>query len=256
MTKARPLWPRFLWGAEPMQQSIPWRALRAALSLPGLVLAGSMVGFGGFAHDAGWNFLEVVLATTLIWALPAQVILIGSLASGAGLAATLAVVSISSIRLLPMVCSLLPQLRREGTRLLTLVAASHYVAQTVWILGLLNVPKVEREERMPFFFWMANLTILLSLVGCYVGYELAGQLPRPLATALLMLTPISFLLSTAATATRFDTALAFALGLALLPVVHVASPYLGLATWDLLITGLLAGVTAFVAGQLRERRAA
>ena len=237
-----------------MQQSIPWRAVRATLSLPGLVLAGSMVGFGGLAHDAGWTFLDVALATTLIWALPAQVILIGSLASGAGIAATLAVVSISSIRLLPMVCSLLPQLRREGTRLLTLVAASHYVAQTVWILGLLNLEKVEREERMPFFFWMANLTILLSLAGCFAGYHLAGQLPRPFAVALLMLTPISFLLSTAKTATRFDTTLAFALGLALLPLAHELAPLVGLGTWDLLITGLVAGGLAFSAGRLRERR--
>lgn len=238
-----------------MQPSIPWRALRATLSLPGMVLAGSMVGFGGFAHDAGWTYFDVALATSLIWALPAQVILIGSLASGAGIAATLAVVSISSIRLLPMVCSLLPQLRREGTRLLTLVVASHYVAQTVWILGLLNLEKIEREERMAFFFWMANLTVLLSLAACFAGYQISGQLPRPFAVALLMLTPVSFLLSTAKTATRFDTGLAFALGLALLPIAHEVAPLLGLGTWDLLITGLVAGGLAFTAGHFRERRA-
>src|SRR5690349_7374785 len=104
---------------------------RAAVSLPGLVLLGSMVGFGGFAKGAGWGQLEVLLATIVIWALPAQVILIGTLSSGAGVVAALAAVSISSIRLLPMVCSILPSIRRRDTGLPTMILASHFVAQTV-----------------------------------------------------------------------------------------------------------------------------
>ena len=235
-------------------------ALRAALSLPGLVLLGSMVGFGGFTHDAGWTLFETVLSTAVIWALPAQVILVGSLAGGTGVIAALAAVSISSIRLLPMVCSILPVVRGSRTRLWTQVVASHFVAQTVWILTLLRAESIEREKRMVFYFWMAGFTVGLSMAGCAIGWMLAGHLPHPLAIALLMLTPVSFLLSTEKTAKGFELKLAFFLGLVLLPVVHIIAPRLGLGSWELLLTGLLAGSLAFATGhrhrRARERRAA
>lgn len=102
-----------------------------------------------------------------------------------------------------------------------------------------------------FFFWMANLVVLLSLCGAVAGWLLAGRLPRPLDIALLILTPVSFLLSTEKTATRFDMKLAFALGLGLLPVAHELAPLLGLGAWDMLATGVLAGGVSFLAGRAR-----
>ena len=226
-------------------------ALRASLTLPGLVLIGSMVGFGSLARDAGWSLFEMTLASVVIWALPAQVILIGALASGAGVAAALVAVSLSSIRLLPMVCSILPVVFRPGTSLFTRMAASHYVAQTVWVLTLLNADRLARDERPAFYFWMANLVVFLSVCGGVVGWFLAGRLPRPLDIALLMLTPVSFLLSTEKTAARFDMKLAFALGLLLLPVAHELAPLVGLGEWDMLIAGVVAGGVAFLAGRAR-----
>jgi predicted branched-subunit amino acid permease len=227
-------------------------ALRASVSLPGLVLIGSMVGFGSLARDAGWGVFEMVLASLVIWALPAQVILIGALASGAGIVAALAAVSISSIRLLPMVCSILPVVFRPGTPLITRLAASHYVAQTVWVLTLLNADRLHREHRPSFYFWMANLVVLLSLCGGVAGWFLAGRLPRPLDVALLILTPVSFLLSTEKTAVRFDMKLAFALGLALLPVTHELAPLAGLGDWDMLIAGSVAGSSAYLIGRAKD----
>jgi predicted branched-subunit amino acid permease len=228
--------------------------LRAALSLPGLVLLGSMVGFGGFAHGAGWTLLDTLLSTAIIWALPAQVILVGSLAGGTGVVAALVAVSLSSVRFVPMVCSILPMIRHpKGPRLWIEIAASHFCAQTVWILTLLNAEKLPRDRRTAFYFEMAVLTVAVSLVGCAIGWLIAGRLPRPLDIALLMLTPVSFLLSTEKTAKGFDLKLAFALGLVLLPLVHVVAPRLGLGSWELLLTGLLAGSLAFAAGSWGAR---
>jgi len=195
---------------------------------------------------------DTLFASAVIWALPAEVILIGALTSGAGVPAALAAVSISSIRLLPMVCSVLPLLKGPRTRMLTQVLASHYVAQTVWILSLLHLDRIERESRPRFYFWMVNVTVLISLAGCAAGWCLAGRLPRPLDLALLMLTPVSFLLSTEKTAKTFELKLAFVLGLGLLPLAHELAPLVGLASWDLLITGLAAGGVAFAAGLLRD----
>ena len=185
---------------------------------------------------------ETLFASALIWALPAQVILIGALASGAGVAAALVAVSLSSIRLLPMVCSILPVVFGPGTPLITRMAASHYVAQTVWVLdapqcgpprpgpapGLLFL---DGEPRRPPEPLPAPSPAGSWPAGC----------PVPLDIALLMLTPVSFLLSTEKTATRFDMKLAFALGLGLLPVAHELAPLLGLGAWDMLVDRVLAG---------------
>src|SRR5262245_40753350 len=128
-------------------------ALRAAFSLPGLVLLGSMVGFGGFAHGADWTLVDTMLSTAIIWALPAQVILVGSLASGTGILAALVAVSLSSVRFVPMVCSILPMIRHpKSPKLWIEVAASHFCAQTVWVLTLLNAEKLPRDRRMVFYF--------------------------------------------------------------------------------------------------------
>lgn len=219
-------------------------AFRACFRLPGWVLAGSMVGFGGLAHDVGWTVWDVVLATVFIWALPAQIILINMQAAGAGILTLLMAVSLSSVRLMPMVCSILPQLRGAKTRLLTLVAASHFVAQTVWILSLLNLPDVPRSARLLFYFVLSFVSVLFSLAACLAGFGLSGFLPKPLAVGLLILTPASFLFSTEKTAGLFRPA--FWLGLFLLWPVHE-----GLARWqaesfDLIATGLLAGGIAFL----------
>jgi predicted branched-subunit amino acid permease len=212
-----------------------------------------MVGFGGFAHGAGWTLTETLLVSVVVWALPAQIILVGSLASGAGIAATLAAVSNSSIRLLPMVCSILPVIRGPRTRLLPQILASHFLAQTIWILTLLNAEKIERERRMAFYFWLSGFTVSFSTLAAALGWQVAGHLPRPLDIALLMLTPISFLLSTEKAATTFDLKLAFAFGLLLLPPIHAVLPLVGLESWDLLVTGALAGGAAHGLARLREK---
>jgi predicted branched-subunit amino acid permease len=230
-----------------------WAALRATSGVAGLSLAGSQIGFGAFANGAGLSLFEVVFITVVIWALPAQVILIGALSTGIGTGAALAAVSISSIRLLPMVCSILPLARSPRMRLWQSLVASHFVAQTVWILGFLHLHDIEREQRPSFFFAVSAILVLSSIVFAALGWYVAGALPFPLAVALLMLTPASFLLLTEKAARRKEEKLAMLLGILLLPLVHETAPLIGLGDWDLLITGLVGGTAAFAAGLFLER---
>jgi hypothetical protein len=48
-----------------------------------LVLLGTYVGIGALAHDYGFSIGWVLLSTVLVWAGPAQVIIISALGSGA-----------------------------------------------------------------------------------------------------------------------------------------------------------------------------
>ena len=48
-----------------------------------LVLIGTYVGIGALAHDYGFSLGWALLSTLLVWAGPAQVILVSALGSGA-----------------------------------------------------------------------------------------------------------------------------------------------------------------------------
>src|SRR4026209_1617336 len=70
------------------------------------VLVGNYVGMGALAHEVGFSFWWMALCTLLIWAAPAQVILISTLNTAALFEVALAV-TLSSARFLPMVAAIL-----------------------------------------------------------------------------------------------------------------------------------------------------
>ena len=89
---------------EDEQSSLAWfgRGMRGIFSLPAFILMLSFVGFCSLTAQAGIPVQQVVFMTGIVWALPAKVILVGSMMSGANLAAAFLAVSLSSVRLMPM----------------------------------------------------------------------------------------------------------------------------------------------------------
>ena len=88
-----------------------FRGVRAAFSVPGLILASAFVGFAGLAREAGLTLAETVFMTGVVWALPGKVVLVGAILSGASLPAAAFAVALSSVRLMPMVVALVPEMR-------------------------------------------------------------------------------------------------------------------------------------------------
>ena len=84
----------------------------------------------------------------------------------------------------------------------------------------------------------------------FVGYYLAAELPPLLAGALLFLTPMSFLLSTARNAKAMMDKLALVLGLLLGTILTATHVQL-----DLMWTGIGGGTLAYVIHRLREATA-
>ena len=68
------------------------------------VLVGNYVGLGALAHEVGFSFWWMALSTMLIWAAPAQVILVSTLTTASLWEVALAV-TLSSVRFLPMVAA-------------------------------------------------------------------------------------------------------------------------------------------------------
>src|SRR6476659_1355462 len=87
-----------------------WRSVMA------YVLIGTYIGIAALAHDFGFSLWWLAASTVLVWAGPAQVILVSALGAGATPLETALAVGLSSVRLLPMVIPLLPLIKQPRTR--------------------------------------------------------------------------------------------------------------------------------------------
>jgi predicted branched-subunit amino acid permease len=186
-------------------------------------------------------------STVLVWAGPAQVILITALGAGATPLETALAVSLSSVRLLPLVISLLPLINHPRTRHRDLILPAHFTAVSLWIEALRLLPALPRENRIPFANGLGLSFMLAALAGTGFGYYLATSLPPWLTAGLLFLTPMSFLISTTRNCRFLADWLALALGLLLGPLLAWQKLEL-----DILWSGLAAGSAAYGIHRLRE----
>jgi predicted branched-subunit amino acid permease len=221
----------------------------AARSVFLFVVFGTYVGIGALAHDLGFALPWALGTTLFVWAAPNQVILISALGAGmAPLAAALAV-SLSGVRLLPMVVALLPLIKTPGVRTRTLIVPAHLTAISVWIEGLRLLPGIERARRIAFYNGLGVGLLVSASAGTATGFYLAANLPVLFAAALLFLTPASFLVSVYASSRFMVDRLALGLGLAVGGALALANVAL-----DLVWTGIVAGTLAWLVDRMRSRR--
>jgi predicted branched-subunit amino acid permease len=218
-----------------------WRSVMA------YVLIGTYIGISALAHDFGFSVWWVIASTCLVWAGPAQVILVSALGVGAAPVEVALAVSVSSARLLPMVISLLPALRSPGTPTHRLLLPTHLTAVTMWIEAQRLLPSIPHERRIPFANGLGLSFMAAAHVGTVIGFYLADSLPPLLTAGMLFITPMSFLISTTRNCRLLADWLALALGLVLGPLL--AWQQVGL---DVLWTGLGAGTVAYGVHRLRE----
>ncbi|WP_159951255.1 AzlC family ABC transporter permease [Rhizobium sp. 18065] len=215
--------------------------MRGLFSLPAIILMVSFVGFSAFALESGISRSEAMFMTAMVWALPAKMILIGTMTGGANLLAVFLAVSLSSIRLMPMVASLVPEMRTSRTPTWLLLLLSHFVAITAWVFAMGRFKDVPREGRVAFFagFGITLVTVNTALVG--VCYGLVAAFPPVVAAVLFFLTPVYFIASIWATGHQSVVKIAFVIGVVSGPVLALAVP-----GFDILIAGLGGGTVAYL----------
>jgi AzlC protein len=210
------------------------------------VLFGTYIGIGALAHDFGFSLGWIVLSTMLVWAAPAQVILISTLGSASLIEVALAV-GLSSVRFMPMVVALLPMLKDANTRPRHLILPAHLTAISAWVEAMRLLPGEPRAHRIAFFNGLATGLISSALAGGAIGFYMAAEVPTVFAAGLLFLTPLSMLMSITRNSAALLDRLALALGLVIGPLI--AATKIGL---DLMWTGIIAGTIAYVVHRLRE----
>lgn len=226
-----------------------WRGMRETPLVPALILAFSFIGFGALTRETGLSLFDTLFMSVFIFALPGQVVLVDEMARGASMLTAALAVTATAVRLLPMTIALLPVIRdRGGPKWLEWLSA-YYIAITVWVEALRRAPHQPRRDRAAYTLGISGLLLVSSSTGGVIGFLLAASVPKTIAAALLLLTPMYFLLSMlSSTRTRLDL-LPILAGLALGPLLHLAAPQ-----FDLLLTGLIGGTASFlVMRRLRAR---
>ena len=228
-----------------------WKGARGIASLPAIILMSAFVGFCGFAVEAGIPFGQTVFMTGMIWALPAKVLLVGSILAGASLPAAFLTVALSSIRLMPMVAALIPEIRTPKTPTWLLLLLSHFIAITAYVFTMERIRDVPHEHRVAFFAGFGITVTTANIVLVAVIYSTVSNLPAMLAGALFFLTPVYFLTSIWASTRDRAGHIAMVFGLALGPLFHQVAP-----EFDILYAGVVGGTLAFAADRLWKGRAA
>jgi predicted branched-subunit amino acid permease len=213
------------------------------------MLFATYIGIGALAHDLRFSLGWVVASTVLVWAAPAQVILLTTLGAGGTAVQAAIAVCLSGIRLFPMVVSLLPVMRRRGEGIRRLILPAHFTAVTFWVESLRLLPRVPREQRVAYANGLGAGLVAISTAATVIGYLLAARLPPVIAAGVLFLTPISFLLSIGNNSRTPADWTALGLGLAVTPAVSLAGTGI-----DLVIGGVIAGTLAYGVHRWRHGR--
>lgn len=226
--------------------------MRDFVSIPAFILMAAFTGFGGLAHASGVTMAQAVAMSGLIWALPSMVVLVGAVKAGTPILATAVAVSLSAVRLMPMAMSLIPVVRDEKTPKWVLYWIAHFVAVTAWVFGMTRLPDLPRPARAPYFLGFAMTLTTVNMGVTAAAYAASATLPPVAASALVLLTPLYFIVSLWRAAERAPSdRVALVVGIAVTPATHALSP-----EFALLLTGLVGGTIAFVLVRAMERRRA
>ena len=225
--------------------------MRGIFSLPAIILMLSFVGFAAFTAEANIPVGQVMFMTGMVWALPAKVILVGSMLSGAHIAAAFLAVTLSSVRMMPMVAALIPEIRDRRTPTWLLLIVSHFVAITAWVFAMQKVRDVPRYGRVAFFAGFGITLTLVNIVLVGLVYGAVSEFPPIVSGCLFFLTPVYFLTSIWISARHRVIYWALGIGLALGYAFAVVAP-----EYDILLAGLVGGTLAWWGERMLRRREA
>ncbi len=221
-----------------------WGGVREAANVPMLIMGASFLGFGSIIHDMNWSIWMAVYSTLSTWALPGQIAMAEMATNGAPLLAIVLGVGIINARLMPMVASLIPRVRRPGVPKWAYFVAAMVIAATSWVGTMRRLPDLAPGQRFSYMSGYGLLLYVTSPLFTIVGYALAGRVPEAVTMALVFLNPLYFLVLFLIDLRARGRILALVFGAILGPL-----SFLVIADWSLVFTGLSAGTLAWFLGR-------
>src|ERR1700710_405680 len=150
-------------------RAFAWGMRSVASTVLTLVLFATYLGIGALAHDTHFSLAWALASSALVWAGPAQIILISTLGSGATVVQAAIAVTVSAIRLFPMVVSVMPLMRTQQTKRRQLVLVAHFTAVTLWVECYRFLPHVPRERRIVFIQGLGAGLVCVGMTATTIG---------------------------------------------------------------------------------------
>lgn len=222
--------------------------MRDALGAPALGLFAALLGFGAMARDMGLDLSIAWAAVALVWSMPALMTYAELAVAGGGLGVMFSAVLFSNLRNIPMIVTALPLVRHERKLSWRDMLFAQILSPTVWVHVLTRAQEIPLKVRRSYFTGFALTLYISALAGTLAGYFGFDGIPRTLAVALLLLTPI-YLLLIMVSVRRLSGYLALGIGALAVPALMTWS-----VEWGLLIGGIGAGTLGFaLAGDWRRK---
>ena len=211
---------------------------------PALALGASLIAIGAIYKNLGFSFQESFLSTLFTYALPGQVVMAESMLVGASLFNIFIAVWLVNTRLYPMTVSLMPLMMHESQPRWKYYLFSHFVAVSAWLIMKSNYEKIEKENRIDYWFGIGTATISIAILSTIIGYLISDYLNKDMLIGLAIVNPIYFMCMMIGSMKSVQISLSIILGALLGPSFYFISP-----EWCILYGGFISGTIAFFIGE-------
>ena len=222
--------------------------LKSALAPACLVLIITFFAFGALVRATDLPLSFGLGATTFVFAIPGQVVLVDEIAQNAAPWALFFSVMLTAVRLLPLTLSLMPLLNQAPLPKTLKFVFAHFVAVTVWLQASQTLPKLPPSARGHYCMGLCLGLLAATLLATSAGYFAGNILSPSLMAAALMATPIYFLISLLETSTNKTDQRALILGALLAVPLSFYWPEMALIG-----AGLIGGTVAYASTKNQER---
>ena len=211
---------------------------------PALALGASLIAIGALYKNIGFTFLQSFLSTLFTYALPGQVVMAESILVGASLINIFIAVWLVNTRLYPMTVSLMPLMKHNTQPRWKYYLFSHFVAVSAWLIMKSNYEKIEKKNRIDFWFGIGTATITVAIISTLIGYLISDYLNEDMLIALAIVNPVYFMCMMIGSMKTLQISLSIIFGAILGPAFYFISP-----EWCILLGGFISGTIAFFIGE-------
>jgi predicted branched-subunit amino acid permease len=225
------------------------RGFRDGFGVPIMSIFASMAGFGALAREAGFDVVQSVTTTAIVWGLPGQVAMASLHLAGASALVVFTAVALANFRMMLMVASAMDMMGLKGHSigLAGKFMLMHFLAITSWVqLGHIEGDYTPRQL-LRYYKCFGGVIYLGGLSGAGLGYYLSEVVSIEVLRGVLMLTPLYILLMVV-NARRLSNRYAAAIGGLLCPL---SFPLIG--EWGILLGGVAGGSLVVWVNAMKRR---
>ena len=237
---------------EKQQSQIIGRGAIAALSTPSVAIFFSMMGFAAIAREAGFDSVQTIVTSILVYGMPGQVAMASLYMSGASVFVITTAVALANMRMLLMTASGMEMIGlndrgadQEKTAFWKKLLLMQILAITSWVyLGQVQA-NYSKKQLLWYFIGLASVIYIAGMAGTVAGYFIGDFVNDDILRLILVLTPMYILLMVI-NARQIQNRYAGVFGGIIGPL---AFPFIG--EWGIVLGGVIGGTMVVM---IRKRR--